>query len=305
MSFDTLVVGKIYSNNEVMSIFSCSGQGGIRVSNKNKTVTLISKIIRRNETNPYQDEHMTSDGRITYTGMGTRGDQKLDGQNLKVAKSRTNGYRLFYFEVYKDNEYTYKGELILDDEPYFEEEKDLDGNLRKVIKFKLKVKTLVDEVYISEENFIEETIQKEKAVDKLSTDKLAELAVNADNETKSVKVVSEQYVRDIKVKQYTLRRADGKCDLCNEEAPFVNSKGEPYLESHHVVSLSDNGKDSIVNTVALCPNCHRKMHYAKDKKKDLSKLKEKLNKYIINDPHITYEDQMELIKIYKENFGIK
>lgn len=305
MLFDALVVGKIYSNNEVMSIFSCSGQGGIRVSNKNKTIALISKLIRRNETNPYQDQHMTSDGRITYTGMGTRGDQSLSGQNLKVAESRTNGYRLFYFEVYKDNEYTYKGELILDDEPYYEEEKDLDSNLRKVIKFKLKVKTPVDEVYICEENFIEETIQKEKEVNKLSIDKLAELAVNVDNETKSVKVVSELYVRDPKVKQYTLKRANGICDLCNKEAPFVNSKGEPYLESHHVVSLSDNGKDSIVNTVALCPNCHRKMHYAKDKKKDLNKLKEKLNKYIVNDPHITYEEQMELIRIYKENFGIK
>lgn len=31
------------------------------------------------------------------------------------------------------------------------------------------------------------------------------------------------------------------------------------METHHVVWLSQ-GADSVDNTVALCPNCHRKMH---------------------------------------------
>lgn len=43
-------------------------------------------------------------------------------------------------------------------------------------------------------------------------------------------------------------------------APFQNKDGEPYLETHHIICLSHGGPDTIDNTVALCPNCHRKMH---------------------------------------------
>ena len=115
-------------------------------------------------------------------------------------------------------------------------------------------------------------------------------------------MVSEQYTRDLKVKQYTLRRANGICDLCGESAPFVTNKNEPYLESHHVISLSNGGYDSIVNTVALCPNCHRKMHYGNNNKQNLKKLKDKIKQYILNDSNISYEDQTNLIEIYIKNF---
>ena len=50
------------------------------------------------------------------------------------------------------------------------------------------------------------------------------------------------------------------CQLCRQKAPFSDNSGEPYLETHHIIWLSQGGDDSIDNTVALCPNCHRKMH---------------------------------------------
>jgi 5-methylcytosine-specific restriction enzyme A len=40
----------------------------------------------------------------------------------------------------------------------------------------------------------------------------------------------------------------------------VNKKGEPYLETHHIVWLARGGEDASGNTVALCPNCHRRVH---------------------------------------------
>lgn len=40
----------------------------------------------------------------------------------------------------------------------------------------------------------------------------------------------------------------------------IDKDNNPYLESHHIIWLSKGGDDSIENTVALCPNCHRKMH---------------------------------------------
>jgi len=58
----------------------------------------------------------------------------------------------------------------------------------------------------------------------------------------------------------TKRLAKGTCELCNNEEPFHDSKGQPYLETHHIKWLAEGGEDSIENTVAVCPNCHRKMH---------------------------------------------
>jgi len=50
------------------------------------------------------------------------------------------------------------------------------------------------------------------------------------------------------------------------------------LESHHVIWLSRNGEDTIYNTVALDPSCHRKMHIL-DLVSDVEKLFEKICDY--------------------------
>ncbi len=73
-----------------------------------------------------------------------------------------------------------------------------------------------------------------------------------------------QKVRDPYIAEYARRRANGICQLCGVPAPFNRSDGTPYLESHHIKWLADGGEDSIENTVALCPNCHRKMHIVGD-----------------------------------------
>ena len=74
------------------------------------------------------------------------------------------------------------------------------------------------------------------------------------------RATSSSFVRDKYVSEYTKRRAQGVCQLCDQPAPFCDPNGIPYLETHHVIWLADGGPDSIENTVAICPNCHRKMH---------------------------------------------
>lgn len=66
-------------------------------------------------------------------------------------------------------------------------------------------------------------------------------------------------------------RAAGVCQLCNKPAPFYNKSGEAYLECHHVVWIARGGDDEVYNAVALCPNCHRKMHIL-DEAKDVEYL---------------------------------
>lgn len=56
--------------------------------------------------------------------------------------------------------------------------------------------------------------------------------------------------------------ANGICEKCNKNAPFIRKKDNtPYLEVHHKNMLSDGGEDTIENAIALCPNCHRKLHF--------------------------------------------
>ena len=72
------------------------------------------------------------------------------------------------------------------------------------------------------------------------------------------------YHRDEYLKEAVKRIADGKCQLCGKDAPFIDNNGEPYLEEHHVKRLADGGTDTIDNVVAICPNCHRKIHILND-----------------------------------------
>jgi len=72
------------------------------------------------------------------------------------------------------------------------------------------------------------------------------------------------YKRSAEVVKMARNRAKGFCQLCNSKAPFKDKKGEPYLEVHHIIWLSRGGEDSTDNAVALCPNCHKKMHIVDD-----------------------------------------
>jgi HNH endonuclease len=77
----------------------------------------------------------------------------------------------------------------------------------------------------------------------------------------SVQCSTTVFYRDPKVRAWILQRAAGRCELCRAPAPFDTSNEDPYLESHHLVTLSEGGSDTTDNTAALCPNCHRELHY--------------------------------------------
>ncbi len=86
------------------------------------------------------------------------------------------------------------------------------------------------------------------------------------------KTVRTDYKRSKEVIDIAKKRASGKCQLCGKPAPFKNKNNEPYLEVHHIDWLSRGGVDSTDNAVALCSNCHAKMHVVDDPK-DIAKLK--------------------------------
>lgn len=83
-----------------------------------------------------------------------------------------------------------------------------------------------------------------------------------DSRTPKKKDVSgSAFVRDPKVRDAALLEAKGYCQCCDEPG-FITKYGTIYLETHHIVPLSMNGSDNILNVIALCPNCHMKAHHS-------------------------------------------
>lgn len=104
-------------------------------------------------------------------------------------------------------------------------------------------------------------VKESRALTKLERDKKIKRAPKKPNR---IAVTSYIYERSADIIAEALIRADGNCEKCNSPAPFIRKKDDtPYLEVHHVVSLSEGGDDSMENVLAICPNCHREEHYGK------------------------------------------
>lgn len=83
----------------------------------------------------------------------------------------------------------------------------------------------------------------------------------------------DDFVRNLYVVAGALLRANGQCEMpaCTSTL-FLKDDGKNYLEVHHVTPLGENGDDSLANAAALCPHCHRKLHFGKDRSSFRGKL---------------------------------
>lgn len=270
MSFETgLKPGEVINNDRLCTIFQCSTQGGMRRSNSTNTLVLVSNHVK----SIYDDRWI---GNVFhYTGMGTEGDQSLDFmQNKTLAQSDSNGVSVHLFEVDREQEYRYQGSVALSGKPYSESQPDVSGNDRLVWVFPLRLLQGQQTPQPLEE-FAQAQRQRERKARKIDPYELERRARAARPIAGQRAVISTQHERDPNVSTYAKLRAGGLCQLCDQPAPFKNSLGEPYLETHHLEWLAHGGKDNVENTVAHCPNCHRKMHVVNDAR-DIAKLKSKV-----------------------------
>lgn len=269
-----LVIGKVYHNQDIAKAFKCSTQGGMRRSHATNTLVIFSDHTK----GIYEDKWIINDNGeeiLHYTGMGKEGDQDIEfGQNKTLNESRLNGVRVYLFEAFKSGEHVFKGQVELVSDPYNEVQAG-----RRVWMFPLRL--VGNNFMISEDLLKEKEAEKEKEAQKLSDQDLFNRAKNAERLGQRY-TSSKTFDRDPYVSEYVKRRANGRCDLCGKPAPFTDKKGRPYLESHHVIWLSRGGKDTIYNTVALDPSCHRKMHVL-DLKEDVEKLNKQIEAYKLMD----------------------
>ena len=109
----------------------------------------------------------------------------------------------------------------------------------------------------------------EKSVSQSLTDDDESIERRLDNAPKvpeKVQTISYDYRRNPDVVAAVLKRANGKCELCQLEAPFLKaSDSSPYLEVHHWILLSEGGEDTVDNAGALCPNCHKQAHFGQNR----------------------------------------
>jgi hypothetical protein len=104
----------------------------------------------------------------------------------------------------------------------------------------------------------------EAAVEQLITNgPPSELPVGSASPTR-LPVKRYSFYRDPYVAACVLAYARSRCEACLCKAMFNRPNGTPYLEVHHVTPLAKGGPDTVENTVALCPNCHRRAHHSID-----------------------------------------
>ncbi|PHG27298.1 restriction endonuclease [Bacillus toyonensis] len=267
-----MVIGQEYDNKEISRVFKCGNMGGMRRSKKTNTLVLFS-----DHTKGIYDDRWDKDI-LNYTGMGQEGDQVLEGnQNKTLYESRENGIDVYLFEAFETGKHIFMGQVELVKQPFQEIQEDTQGTDRNVWVFPIQLSNKY--VVLSEGVIQNRQEEEQKKARELSYIKLKERAtkvVSHGNNKRFTKTTT--YQRNEYVAELAKRRAQGKCELCEQHASFRDKKGNPYLEAHHVEWLSEGGEDTIYNTVGVCANCHRKLHVL-NLHEDVEKLEEKLARY--------------------------
>ena len=250
------ITGKIYNRRrDIHDPFGGQRQGGISSPAGSPFVFIFTA--QSGEQYGYSDG-WKEEGVFYYTGEGQVGDQTLQRGNLAIHDHVKNGRDLHLFQSYSRGNYRYLGQMMVTGY-HTRIAPDREGNLRQVIVFELIPFEDSDELEK------EMGVELKQDLHQSSIEELRKRATRASSSNADTRQrVQNTYIRSEAIKEYALRRAEGKCEGCGKSAPFLKSDGSPYLEVHHIRRLSDGGPDDPEFVVALCPNCHRRAHYGED-----------------------------------------
>jgi 5-methylcytosine-specific restriction protein A len=265
----------LYERDELLAfIGSKQPQSGI-IWNKNGSDTIIITTGGRHTKRVGYTDSIQDDGSWIYTGQGENGDQNpysfanslltnlekkillfstIEPTSLEV-RERGNHKKLYQYEgLFRVKSWT------------INTEKEGKRKGDKLVKYILQPNEELDSQNTLSQDPLENVILEPSEFYNLRKKALR----NSNKPSKSsIVVLTEHKNRSIEIKKYALLRAKGQCENCGKDAPFVNSNDIPFLEVHHIFSLSDDGPDHPLNVAAICPNCHREAHYGKQ----MAKLK--------------------------------
>ncbi len=207
------------------------------------------------------NDRFDDEGTFFFFGEGQEGDMKFDRGNLAVRNHSAEGKALHLFRTVaqgkgkaKRKVQKYLGEFVYQDYEWVTAP-DVKGALRQAIIFRLMPVARLEQLELASVEEPAEGMTLEDARDRA----IAASKVNGSQDSK--KGSRSIYERSRAVRDYVLQRAAGKCELCKQFAPFLRKGGLPYLEPHHTTRVSDGGPDHPQFVAALCPACHREVHY--------------------------------------------
>jgi HJR/Mrr/RecB family endonuclease len=146
---ESLVVGQLYSNEEIFRSLKVSNAGGIRLALQDETVlravimTSVQDFHGVGE-NPYHDR--LEEGILTYTAKGKLGEQTLAGTNYRLIEQKTLNFPIHGFALIANRRdrtvgpqrWRYLG-LLQYLRHYPDTQLDADGKVRKVWLFEFKI----------------------------------------------------------------------------------------------------------------------------------------------------------------------
>jgi 5-methylcytosine-specific restriction enzyme A len=253
------IPGEIYHRrNDIHSIFKGQQYGGIVTPAQAPYVFLFTGDA--GEDFGYVDKFQPSNGLYWYTGEGQVGDMQMERGNAAIQNHRENRKSLLLFESAQTAHVRFIGEMAYVGH-HQEERPDREQHPRQAIIFHL-------ELLLFQKHEATRALAAQEALPEFGKQRstLHTLRKKALHALQSSATTAERLVnirmRSEAVKNYALTRANGVCEGCSMPAPFETKRG-PFLEVHHVNRLADGGPDHPSSVIALCPNCHRKSHYAR------------------------------------------
>jgi 5-methylcytosine-specific restriction protein A len=244
-------IGRVYNRRaDIHARFGGQQQGGIITPAKHQLVIIITG--EEGLEHGYAD-HYRPDGVFEYFGEGQVGDMRLRSGNRAIAEHSAEGKDLLLFRKTPEG-LRFEGEMICEGY-HLEPAPDRTGAKRNAIVFELRTLESVTE-----------RVEGNPAPSGLTLDDLRQFALTAAMEASKAPSQEKRnvYQRSQHVRCYVLARATGKCEGCSAPAPFLRADGTPYLEPHHLRRMSDGGPDHPAHVIALCPNCHRRVHAGAD-----------------------------------------
>lgn len=110
-----LAPAETISNRQLITIFHCACEGGIRYSSKTATVVLVVNNTKTGRPNIWKNGILQFAGRIIKDG------ENLRGPNLRLDSVLHARGDVFLFEVNQPGKYEFKGRAELAAEPWFAE----------------------------------------------------------------------------------------------------------------------------------------------------------------------------------------
>lgn len=265
------VEGNVYSRAaDIHDRFGGNRQSGIATAPSSHAIFIFTGD--EGEQFGYVDSWDQADQVYTYTAEGQLGDMTYARGNLAVRNHLADGRSLHLFKkvTRAGGKYRYVGEMQCAETRTITGS-DRNGHDRNIIQFELVRLRSVTDCAEDEQPGADNS---GAPLDELRERAYAAIKPTGADKTQAVRSIYQR-AKDVTI--YALKRADGTCESCGQDAPFLKPNGQPYLEVHHTDRISDGGLDAPNNVAAICPTCHRRVHHGIDGRRVNDELRAKIS----------------------------